>query len=314
MPPAADIARTTSLTTARTVIPDLHADPHLLARLMDLADPSVPLAFLGDFIDGAKRNTDPDDRAVLECVRGKVDDGAVAVMGNHELNAILYHRLGKDGLALRTHSERNKAQHRSFVRQFGTATPDALAWTDWFLTLPLWLDLGGLRLVHACWSQPDIDLIAARRPDARLTEADLPEVAAGNSDFARAVLNLVTGPELPLPEGYAFHDAHGHKRQRVRIAWWRSSARRWRDAALSVPHPDELPDGLVPQSNEVAFYPKDAPPVLLGHYKMQGAPRLEGPVTACLDYPGTGCIYEWRGEKRLNPAHLRVPEQGDGTS
>ena len=29
--------------------------------------------------------------------------------------------------------------------------------TDWFRTLPLWLDLGGLRVVHACWHQPSMD-------------------------------------------------------------------------------------------------------------------------------------------------------------
>lgn len=291
---------------AWTIVPDLHADIDRARRLLDLGDPNVPQAFLGDFIDAPQDASHPDDEAVLSLVRRQVAQGAVAVMGNHELNAILYHRTGVDGVALRSHNEKNKAQHRSFVRRFGTATPEALEWTQWFLELPLWLDLGGLRLVHACWSQPDIDLIAARRPDGRLAEEDLPEIAAEQSAFARAVNNLVTGPELPLPEGHGFHDAHGQERHRVRIAWWRSSARTWRDAALSVPRPEELPQGLVPRSDEVAFYPKDAPPVFMGHYKMQGAPRLEGPVTACLDYPESGCVYGWRGERRLHSDNLRV--------
>lgn len=43
-----------------------------------------------------------------------------------------------------------------------------MAWTDWFLTLPLWLDLGRLRLAHACWSIPDIATVVARRPEGSI--------------------------------------------------------------------------------------------------------------------------------------------------
>ncbi len=287
------------------VIPDIHADIDRLDVTLDALGTDAPLAFLGDFIDAGKSTRRSDDAAVLKRVRGIIDEGrGVAVMGNHELNAILYHTLGIDQAALRPHTEKNRAQHRSFVRQFGTATPQARLWTDWFLTLPLWQELGDLRLVHACWSQRDIDLIAGRRPDGRLCHEDLAEVAAEETDFAKAVKNLVTGPELQLPKGYTFRDAGGHLRHRVRIAWWRSEAETWGDAALSVPDPSELPQGDVPQSREVAFYPADAPPVLVGHYKMADAPCVEAPNAACLDYPKAICAYRWRGEDRLRDDHL----------
>lgn len=287
------------------VIPDIHADIDRLEATLDALGDDVPLAFLGDFIDAGKTTRRSDDAAVLERVRGIVDAGrGVAVMGNHELNAILYHTLGVDQVALRKHTGKNQAQHRSFVRQFGTATPQARDWTDWFLTLPLWQELVGLRLVHACWSQPDIDLIAARRPDGRLRPDDLEEVAGEKTDFAVAVKNLVTGPELRLPQGYAFEDAGGDLRHVVRIAWWRSGAATWRDAALSVPDPRDLPTGAVPQSREVDFYPRDAPPVLVGHYKMADTPGIEAPNAACLDYPASLCTYRWRGEDVLRDAHL----------
>ena len=29
---------------------------------------------------------------------------------------------------------------------------------DWFNTLPLWLELDGLRIIHACWDKPEIPL------------------------------------------------------------------------------------------------------------------------------------------------------------
>ncbi|WP_282026597.1 metallophosphoesterase [Limimaricola cinnabarinus] len=288
-------------------IPDIHADPDRLARSLDAAEPGARIAFLGDFIDALPGQAAVSDRAVLERVRDLVETGrAVAVMGNHELNAILFHRLGIDGAALRRHSPRNRAQHRSFVADFGIMTPQALGWTDWFLTLPLWREEDGLRLVHACWSAPAIETVAARRPDGRLREADLPEIAARSTRFGRAVQLLVTGPEQRLPEGMGFHDSHGTLRRRVRLAWWRHGARSWRDAALSVPDPEELPRTALPARGDLTFYPKGVPPVLCGHYKMRGAPCIEARNVACLDYPDTPCIYRWRGEARLMEEHLQA--------
>lgn len=297
------------MTQTWTVIPDLHADPARLEATLRMLEPG-PLAFLGDFIDAGRSTPCPDDAAVLNRVRDLVARGAVAVMGNHELNAILYHRLGVDGVPLRTRSGKNAAQHRSFVEAFGTATPAALEWTDWFLSLPLWLDLGGLRLVHACWNQPAIDVIAARRPDARLRAEDLAEVAAKTTPFARAVDTLLTGPEIALPAGHGFVDAHGHRRDRVRIAWWRSAEKTWAEAALSVPDPAQLPTGPLPHAPEITLYPADAPPVLIGHYKMQDGPRIEAPNAACLDYPNQPCAYRWCGEAVLSERQLVTVQPG----
>ena len=292
---------------ARDVVPDLHADIARLERTLAALDGTAPLAFLGDLIDAGATDGAPDDAAVLARVRALTGTGrAVAVMGNHELNAILYHAEGPDGRPLRAHDAKNRRQHASFLDAFGTGTPAAREWTEWFLTLPLWLDLGGLRLVHACWSPADIALIAARRPDGRLRPADLPEVADEASPLGRAVRVLLTGPELPLPRGRSFTDRSGHRRGHARIAWWREDARSWRDLALSVPDPDALPEGGPPPGEAPPLY--DAPPpVLVGHYKMAGPPRLESRYAACLDYPSTPCAYRWRGEAELAAAHLLRP-------
>jgi hypothetical protein len=45
-------------------------------------------------------------------------------------------------------------------------------------TLPLWLELDGLRIAHACWSEKAIDIIKKRRPSGHLQLEDLEEVAA----------------------------------------------------------------------------------------------------------------------------------------
>lgn len=290
-----------------TVIPDIHADPRLLEASLSMAAGSMP-AFLGDFIDaGATASYKPDDAAVLSSVRRLVDAGeALAVMGNHELNAILFHRKGSDGRWLRAHSDKNCKQHRSFIDALGIATPAALEWTGWFLSaLPLWHEGEGFRLVHACWSEPDIALIRARRPDGRLRLEDLPEIADESTDFGRAVKLITSGREELLPEGRSFRDKNGHLRRHVRLSWWRQG-HSWRDAALSVPDPEELPDGPLPASFTPAPRPADAPPVFVGHYKMDGVPRLEADHAVCLDYPHAPCLYRWRGEARLVGENLHV--------
>jgi len=78
---------------------------------------------------------------------------AIAVMGNHELNALLYHERGtnSEGLAdgfMRAHSAKNTAQHQTFLDEYPLDQSATREVKDWFLTLPLFLDLPGLRLIH----------------------------------------------------------------------------------------------------------------------------------------------------------------------
>ena len=295
------------MTKAWDIIPDVHADITRLETTLNGLDNEATLAFLGDFIDAGKNQAAADDEAVLKRVRKLIEEErAIAVMGNHELNAILYHTLGTDGLALRERSEKNTAQHRSFVEHFGVSTPQANFWVDWFQTLPLWIELDGLRLIHACWNQPDIDLVAERRPDGRLAPSDFPEIGAERTDFAKAVKRLITGPEMKLPEGAHFHDSKGHPRDHVRIAWWRANATSWKEAALSVGNVEQLPSDDLPADREVELYSRSAPPVLVGHYKMTGTPCIETSRAACLDYPATPCAYRWRGETDLQTDNLAI--------
>ncbi len=292
------------------IIPDIHAD---LARLnatltslgyrKDRSGWCPPeghvAAFLGDFIDGG-----PDNRAVVETVRGMVEAGhAVAIMGNHELNALLYHSAGKnahgadDGF-MRAHSEKNTGQHASFLKEFPLGGEDTKEVLDWFLTLPLFLDLGALRLVHACWHAEHVGTVAKQRADGRLRAADLQEVAEG-------VCALLKGLETHLPEGYSFRDYHGNKRTEVRVKWWARSGATWRDVALSVPSLASLPD--TPYNGDLVLepYAPDAPPVFFGHYKRTGRPTApDSRNVMCLDYPQTPCAYRWQGEDTLSADNI----------
>lgn len=297
-----------------TITPDIHANLTLLDTCLAAAKGSRP-AFLGDFIDAGKEpKFTPDDRGVLERVRGLIDSGeALAVMGNHELNAILFHRIGDDGQPLRKRSQKNIEQHKSFTDAFGIGTPEAMEWTAWFLSaLPLWHEDDGFRLIHACWSDPEIEVIRARRPDGRLQPEDLPEIAREDTEFGRAVKLITSGREVPLPEGYSFLDTRGVPRHDVRLSWWREGGS-WRSAALSVPDRNSLPDAPLPADVATPAYPEDAPPVFVGHYKMDLNPRLENARVLCLDYPEAPCVYRWQGEARLTAAHIQPLQRRTST-
>ena len=162
-----------------------------------------------------------------------------------------------------------------------------------------------MRLIHACWSEPEIALIRERRPDGRLRAEDLPEIARENTEFGRAVKLITSGREIPLPAGVSFIDKGGHRRHDIRLAWWRED-KTWRDAALSVPDRTSLPDSALPEAVVTAAHPAGEGPVFVGHYKIEGAPRIENENVLCLDYPGTPCVYRWRGEARLDFRRLEV--------
>jgi len=286
-----------------TVIPDIHADPKRLSASLSAVGKNTTIGFLGDFIDaGSDKNSIVDELAVLTEVRRLIDSKeAVGVMGNHELNAILFHRRDASGQSLRSHEPKNLSQHQSFIDTFGIETEAAMVWTNWFLEkLPLWREVEGLRLVHAFWSDQVIETVRERRPDGLLRAEDLPEIATESSAFGRAVKLLVSGPELPLPGGATINDFKQHPRTEIRIAWWRNAATSWRELALSVKDPAQVPDISLEPDQVSDFYPIDAPPVLVGHYKMNPPIRLEHSKAACLDYPYAPCVYQWDGENSLN--------------
>ncbi len=297
------------------IIGDIHGCAQSLKALLDqlgyqpdaqgvLRHASRTAAFLGDFIDG----DGPGQREVLELVQPMVEQGAaVAVMGNHELNAIGYGTPGPEGQYLRPHLDKNTRQHQRFLNEFPLGSEEHQRALEWFKTLPLWLELEGFRLIHACWDeacQAQLQSHHALAPGNRLSEALLtPVFTAGRPEF-EALEVLLKGKEVALPEGVTFTDPYGHARDHIRVRWWDEAATTYR-AAFMGPEQEraQLPERPM-QSRHQLGYGSDQPPVFLGHYWMTGPPRLLARNVACVDYSvaranGKLVAYRWSSEASL---------------
>jgi predicted MPP superfamily phosphohydrolase len=151
--------------------------------------------FVGDFIDRG-----PAIREVLQIARAMVSrNGAYAVLGNHEFNALCYHTPDRAGSFLRPHSTKNAHQHQATVDQLVLPYPEEWrSYQQWFKDLPLFLEIDGLRVVHAAWDENAIRLVRGRS----FYDPDFLAAAAtrGTPEFT-AVETLLKGPEIKLPDG-----------------------------------------------------------------------------------------------------------------
>lgn len=260
--------------------------------------------FVGDLIDRG-----PEQVKVVDIVRRMVETGqALAVMGNHELNAIGYVTLRRDGAGfLRSHSDGKKAQHAEFLAQVGEGSAKHLEIVDWFRTLPLFLDLGAIRAVHAWWHAPYIDQVGARHQGGHKINEDFLHAAfTKHSPEWTAVEGICKGLEVRLPEGVSFRDHSGVERFEVRTRWWMGDEVSLKDVAileeeqrLQLP---EHPMKAISASYEAR--PINDIPVFIGHYWMQGKPFIQDHKVACLDWSaakdGPLVAYRWDGEQTLS--------------
>lgn len=312
------------------IIGDIHGYAEALTAL--LADmgyryrggtwrhPDRQVVFVGDFIDRGLAQVE-----TVAIVRRMVDaQSALAIMGNHEFNAIAWFTPDPQvpGEYLRkrhsgTRGERNFRQHEAFLREVN-GTPKHREIIDWFLTLPLWLELDDIRVVHACWHQNFINgLMTSVGDEGRLTRdmmcdacrepADPKDKDSPKFSIFKAVEALAKGIEVELPAGHTFQDKDGHQRRRVRVRWWDPCATTFQSAALlSEQEREALPPYPIPAHAMIGH--DGGKPVFIGHYWLQGTPEPLSDKVACVDYSiakgGKLVAYRWDGNPHLSADNM----------
>jgi hypothetical protein len=172
----------------------------------------------------------------------------------------------------------------------------------------LWLDLGAVRIVHACWHQASMDLLRPLLgPQQTLTDEVLERGSRRGDEIFDAIEVVCKGPEIRLPDGISFADKEGKVRHEVRVRWWQQNLSTYRNAAM-VSRGEEamIPD--MPLPAQWRGYRYEGPPVFFGHYWFSGTPAVWSGQFACLDYSaardGPLVAYRWDGESTLSSDKL----------
>jgi len=298
------------------IIGDIHGQANKLTTLLDklgykkqqgiYQQEGHQAVFVGDFVDRGKQQ-----KQVISIVRPMIDTGkALAVMGNHEFNAICYHSLNtntKDQY-LREHNEKNSAQHEAFLNEYPVDHAETNEVINWFKTLPLFLELEDeFRVIHACWDEYTIDNLITKdylNNDNSLKTEFFPQAAQKGHELYEAIEILLKGKEISLPSGASFQDKDGNTRHKIRIKWWKNNLKTYQQASVleidSLITQDDIP---LPENIRFSGYPKGEIPIFFGHYWFTGEPQSITHNVACLDYSaaksGPLISYRWEGAHSL---------------
>ena len=300
------------------IIGDIHGYAEPLKKLLEKLGyaesrgswhhPVNKVIFVGDYIDRG-----PAIRETLQIVKGMTDSSnAIALMGNHELNALAYH-CKVDGFPLRRHTEKNTKQHEHTLEQFFGHEAEWQMYLQWFYTLPLFFEDDGIRAVHACWDEDHIQWLKDNcKPIAfpfqnrvyykYVMNAELLKTSHNRQSQAYHVINdTLKGKEFNIPGQYEWADREGLVRKSNRVKWWVDPRANVYEEWL-FDCPIEMKTLTIDEGYQPYVYPSYAPPVFFGHYWLEDSyPVVQEKNIVCLDYSiaNKGCLvaYRWVAER-----------------
>lgn len=298
------------------IIGDVHGYASLLKKLLlqmgyekteaGYLHPSRKAVFVGDFV-----NRGPEIRKTIRIIRRMVENGnAFAILGNHEINAITYYLKEKNGIPLVKAPHKNLLSVFKTVNQFAERDEEWANHRKWMRELPLYLDFGEIRIVHACWSDEAIQVLNRIEGEGKSRKSIFRKAyKSPKSETGKSISVLTRGMDFRMPGDLKIINNKGVSPRSFRMRWWENPAGKTFEE-LSFESKFGLPDYTIPaQINSThTEYPEDSPLVFFGHYCRFNGPHLLKPNVCCVDSCVTGTktltAYRWSGEKVLNPANL----------
>lgn len=271
------------------IIGDIHGHADKLIQLLQnmgyrlrnhvWQHPERKVIFVGDYIDRG-----PAIKKTLFIIKRMVESGsAIAIMGNHEYNALAFHYHNPYGGHIRKHSHKNILQHYETIKQFQGYEEEWNNYLSWFANLPAFIEIDGIRVVHACWDDENVNYL--KTIEWPLTREILLVAHKKGTDTWKAFDETLKGKEIRLPDGLGFEDKDGHIRKEARIRWWMNTSElRLEEYLFNTPA--TILHQAVPQEMQQRGYSPDSLPVFFGHYwlKPVKGPQLMASNVCCLDY------------------------------
>ena len=299
------------------LIGDVHGCAHTLEHLLDRLGYQKHggvwrharrmAVFLGDVIDRGPRI-----REALHIVHDMVEAGqALCIMGNHEFNALGWSTPAPPGSGkqyVREHTPRHARLLEETLTQFAHHPGDWHDFLAWFYEMPLFVDAGRFRVVHACWDGALIDVLRQQYPEGRVDEHFVQAAAVPGSFACMAFDRLLRGTDMRLPHGQTMTSGDGLTRAFFRTKFWEDNPQTYGDIVFQ---PDALPEPVAQtllspvEKNKLLRYDAEQPLLFVGHYWRSGTPAPIRANLACLDYSavlyGKLVAYRLDQETRLDP-------------
>ncbi|WP_407311171.1 metallophosphoesterase [Pseudomonas sp. nanlin1] len=299
------------------LIGDVHGCAHTLEHLLDTLGyrrqagvwrhPWRQALFLGDIIDRGPRI-----REALHIVHDMAEAGqAHCIMGNHEFNALGWATPAPPGSGkqyVREHTPRHERLIEATLTQFAHHPLEWDEFVQWFYQMPLFIDAGRFRVVHACWDNTLIASLRGPFPSGCVDEHFVQAAAVPGSYACNVFDRLLRGTDMRLPDGLTLTGGDGLTRSFFRTKFWEDNPQTYGDIVFQ---PDALPEAVAStplstgQKNALLRYGVDEPLLFVGHYWRSGRPAPIRPNLACLDYSavlyGKLVAYRLDQETRIDP-------------
>lgn len=254
--------------------------------------------FTGDFICRG-----PNSRSVLSCIRNMVENQtAHAILGNHELNAILFFTKSKE-LPLHEPGKASKELLLRFSAEYGRQLEQFDNDIRWLRTLPFFFEEDKFRVVHAYWNPYHIDILRNIHEDGMIRKKQLKQIAKKKGVVAKAAWETTRGIEFTMPADLKLKDSRNIMRNTFRIKWWQPmQGNTFRE--MSIGNRFLLPQYTIPAEIAIQYpvYKPSDPIVFVGHYCL-GNQLIQMPNICCVDscvaLSGSLAAYRFDGESEL---------------
>lgn len=262
--------------------------------------------FVGDFI-----NRGPEIRKTIRIIRSMVENGsAYAILGNHEINAIIYYLKLKKGYSQVIAPKKYFVSLYKTINEFVNCPDELISHLKWLCSLPVFLEIGRIRVVHACWSQEAVDFFKGKITGGKIKKKMFKELIKNQKgDFAKHISTLTKGVDFKIPKNLKLINNKGVYSRSFRLRWWENPAGKTFeelsfDSKFTLPL-YTIPEQLLPTT---FVYQADAPVLFVGHYCRFNGPYIIKPNICCVDSGVSQSkkivAYRWSGEKTLLARNL----------